>query len=162
MCNALFTNDSCFGKAKMILYIILSLIFPLLYHRDKTIVKNMLCYKHKQILLQFYPFPLYLLCQFCVNITNNTLGFHLFLFHLQNVITSIIILLAFGGGSAKAANFHKTVSCLFFPNFCSLFLLLLLLHYYYYYYIIIISSLYHYYIIFMMIIISSSSSYISL
>lgn len=81
---------------------------------------------YKLILLQFYPFSLSLLCQFCVNITNNPLDFHFLLFHLQNVITSIIILLAFGGGSVKAAIFPRTVSCLFFTNFCSLFLLLVL------------------------------------
>lgn len=92
----------------------------------KQFVKNMLYYKHKLILLQFYPFSLSLLCQFCANITNNPLDFHFLLFHLQNVITSIIILLAFGGGSVKAANFPRTVSCLFFTNFCSLFLLLVL------------------------------------
>lgn len=133
MCNVLFTNDSCFGKAKMILYIILSLIFPMHYHRPKTIVKNMLYYKHKLILLQFYPFSLSLLCQFCANIANNPLDFHFLLFHLQNVITSIIILLAFGEASVKAANFPRTISCLFLTNFCSLFLLLVLRYCYYYY-----------------------------
>lgn len=107
------------------------LFFPCFTTELKQFVKNMLYSKHKLILVQFYPFSLSLLCQFCVNITNNPLDFHFLLFHLQNVITSIIILLAFGGRSVKAANFPRTISCLFFTNFCSLFLLLVLCCCYY-------------------------------
>lgn len=100
---------------KTILSIIFFLIFPLLYQREKTIVKNILYYI--LTLPQFYLFSSPLLSEFSINTTNNAPGSHPPLSHLKHVITNIVILLNLREISHEAS----MTSWLFFPRFSSLF-----------------------------------------
>lgn len=103
--NVLFTNDSCFGKAKMIVSIIFSHCFT---KEKKQLSKpcfniNITWNYHNSIAFAS------LLCEFSITTTNSPR-----LFHLRNVITSMLILLAFRRAPVEAADFPATTCCLFF------------------------------------------------